>query len=157
LKYSTTLFPVLVLAFALAGCGDDSTGPKDPADLNFAPSLGVNLAEMTKTASGVYYKDLVVGQGTEVSTGDRLTVHYTGWLHDGTKFDSSVDRNEPYTFTLDNNVIPGWQDGVPGMRVGGKRKLVIPPNLAYGSQGQGVIPPNATLVFDVEMLAILPG
>lgn len=157
MKYSTTLFPVLVLAFALAGCGDDSTGPKDPADLNFAPSLGVNLAEMTKTASGVYYKDLVVGQGTEVSTGDRLTVHYTGWLHDGTKFDSSVDRNEPYTFTLDNNVIPGWQDGVPGMRVGGKRKLVIPPNLAYGSQGQGVIPPNATLVFDVEMLAILPG
>ncbi len=157
MKHSTTLFLALVLSLAPAGCGDDSTGPKDPTDLNFAASLGVNLAEMTKTASGVYYKDLVVGQGAEAAPGEEVTVHYTGWLHDGTKFDSSVDRGQPATFTLDNNVIPGWQEGVPGMRVGGKRKLVIPSDLAYGATGRPGIPPHATLVFDVELLAIVVG
>ena len=156
MKYSATLFPALVLAFALAGCGDSSTGPKDPTDLNFAASLGVNLAEMTKTASGLYYKDLVVGPGAEAEPGEEVTVHYTGWLHDGTKFDSSVDRGQPSTFFL-NEVIPGWQEGVPGMRVGGKRKLVIPPDLAYGAAGRPGIPPHATLVFDVELLAIVAG
>ena len=153
----STIFPLyLALDMVAAGClGDSTTGPKDPTKLNFAAFLEVNLAEMSQTALGVYYKDLVVGEGTQVSPGQTVTVHYEGWLHDGTKFDSSIDRGEPATFSL-NEVIVGWQDGVPGMRVGGLRKLVIPSNLAYGAQGagNGVIPPHATLVFDIELLGV---
>jgi FKBP-type peptidyl-prolyl cis-trans isomerase FkpA len=156
LKRSTNLFLALGVSLALAGCGD-STGPTNPTQLDFDASLGVNLDEMSKTALGVYYQDLVVGEGAEVSAGQTVTVHYEGWLHDGTKFDSSLDRGVPNTFSL-NGVIPGWGDGVPGMRVGGKRKLVIPSKLAYGSQGSGgVIPPHATLVFDIQLLGIEGG
>lgn len=156
MKRSTTMSLALALAFVAAACvGDSSTGPKDPTKLNFAASLGVNLAEMSQTALGVYYKDLVVGEGPAVTAGETVTVHYEGWLHDGTKFDSSLDRGQPATFGL-NEVILGWQDGVPGMRVGGKRKLVVPSELAYGAggAGNGAIPPHATLVFDIELLGI---
>lgn len=96
------------------------------------------------------------GSGKAVEAGDRLTVHYTGWLTNGTKFDSSVDRGQPFQFTLgEGQVIRGWEVGVAGMKVGEKRRLTIPPDLAYGSAGVGgVIPPNATLLFEVELLAI---
>lgn len=112
--------------------------------------------DMITTASGLQYQELTVGTGPAVKTGDTVSVHYTGWLEDGTKFDSSVDRNQPFEFSVGMGmVIQGWDEGLVGMQVGGKRKLVIPPNLGYGSSGAGgVIPPNATLVFEVELLAI---
>jgi FKBP-type peptidyl-prolyl cis-trans isomerase len=113
-------------------------------------------ADLTTTASGLQYQELVVGSGPEAKPGDTVSVHYTGWLEDGTKFDSSLDRGQPLPFTIgQGGVIPGWEEGVAGMQVGGKRKLVIPPELAYGPQGYpGVIPPNATLTFEVELLQI---
>jgi FKBP-type peptidyl-prolyl cis-trans isomerase FkpA len=108
-----------------------------------------------KTASGVSYWDIKVGTGDTAKKGQTVTVHYTGWLTNGTKFDSSVDRKEPFQFTLLSGVIQGWIDGVQGMKVGGKRQLKIPPELGYGPRGAGgVIPPNATLIFDVELLSI---
>ena len=155
----TLLAPALLTFFLLpAACRDDSTGPKDPTELDFAPVTGVNLAAMTRTDSGLYFQDLVVGAGAEAQAGDALTVHYTGWLHDGTQFDSSVARDQPYEFTLGiGAVIPGWDLGVQGMTVGGKRKLVIPPALGYGPARNGPIPGNSTLVFDVELLAVNGG
>jgi peptidylprolyl isomerase len=144
----------LAVVLSLAACGDDGpAGPKDPTELEFAPELGVDLARMTKTSSGLYYQDVLVGDGDEAVQGGWVTVHYTGWLHNGTEFDSSRD-GEPARFNL-SNLILGWREGIPGMRVGGKRKLVVPPHLGYGSTGAGgVIPPNATLVFDIELLGV---
>jgi FKBP-type peptidyl-prolyl cis-trans isomerase FkpA len=108
------------------------------------------------TKSGLQYEDLKTGQGDEAKAGKTVDVHYTGWLTDGKKFDSSVDRGQPFSFKLGGGqVIRGWDEGVAGMKVGGKRKLTIPPELGYGASGAGgVIPPNATLVFDVELLGV---
>ena len=108
------------------------------------------------TESGLKYVELVVGTGREAAAGNHATVHYTGWLTNGTKFDSSVDRRDPFSFPIGaGKVIRGWDEGVAGMKVGGKRKLTIPPQLGYGARGAGgVIPPNATLVFDVELLKV---
>ena len=108
------------------------------------------------TDSGLKYEDLVEGDGDGAAAGQQVVVHYTGWLTDGTKFDSSLDRNQPFDFALGRgSVIRGWDEGVQGMKVGGKRKLTIPPQLGYGAHGAGgVIPPNATLVFEVELLEI---
>ena len=109
-----------------------------------------------KTASGLQIEELVVGEGAAAASGQKVSVHYTGWLTNGTKFDSSHDRNEAFQFGLGRGqVIRGWDEGVQGMKVGGKRKLTIPPELGYGSRGAGgVIPPNATLVFEVELLGV---
>jgi len=113
-----------------------------------------------KTASGLVIEDLVVGNGATAAAGQRVSVHYTGWLDaggkPGAKFDSSKDRGQPFMFSLGKGeVIRGWDEGVAGMKVGGKRQLTIPPNLGYGSRGAGgVIPPNATLLFEVELLAV---
>jgi len=111
-------------------------------------------ANVITTASGLQYQILQPGDGAVAKAGQLVTVHYTGWLTDGTKFDSSVDRGQPFQFTLGaSQVIKGWDEGVAGMKIGEKRKLTIPANLGYGSQGAGgVIPPNATLVFDVQLL-----
>lgn len=110
----------------------------------------------TTTASGLVIEDLEVGTGPEATVGQHVQVHYTGWLTDGKKFDSSKDRNDPFVFGLGaRQVIAGWDEGVQGMKVGGKRKLTIPASLGYGARGAGgVIPPNATLVFEVELLAV---
>src|ERR1700694_2863067 len=109
-----------------------------------------------KTASGLEYTDTVVGTGDNPQKGKRVTVHYTGRLSDGKKFDSSVDRGQPFQFVIGvGQVIKGWDEGVMGMKVGGKRTLTIPASLGYGTRGAGnAIPPNATLVFDVELLAV---
>jgi peptidylprolyl isomerase len=116
----------------------------------------VAAADYTQTASGLRYAELQVGDGAVAQVGNTLSVHYTGWLEDGLKFDSSVDRGEPFALTLgQGRVIRGWEEGVPGMRVGGKRQLVIPPELGYGASGAGgVIPPNATLIFEIELLDV---
>jgi FKBP-type peptidyl-prolyl cis-trans isomerase FkpA len=113
---------------------------------------------MITTPSGLQYDDTTVGGGAEAKPGQHVHVHYTGWLFNngqqGAKFDSSVDRNDPFSFTLgDGMVIKGWDEGVAGMKIGGKRTLIIPPQLGYGARGAGgVIPPNATLKFEVELL-----
>ncbi len=111
---------------------------------------------MITTTSGLQYEDLAEGTGGAAAAGDSVEVHYTGWLTDGSKFDSSHDRRRPFAFKLGaGQVIKGWDEGVAGMKVGGKRKLRIPPGLGYGSRGAGgVIPPNAELIFEVELLGI---
>ncbi len=108
------------------------------------------------TDSGLKYEILTAGDGETATAGQRVTVHYTGWLTSGEKFDSSVDRNDPFQFNLGaRQVIAGWDEGVAGMQVGEKRKLTIPSQLGYGASGAGgVIPPNATLIFDVELIAL---
>jgi len=143
-RYRSTLMfvAVMVYATAVAGCGGDSPT---------APSQNVPYSQT----------DLRVGTGTAAVSGSRVTVHYTGWLYDGalpgqkgTQFETSVGRT-PFSFTLGaRQVIEGWDQGVPGMKVGGLRRLVIPPALAYGSSGQGPIPPNATLMFEIELLQV---
>lgn len=108
------------------------------------------------TSSGLTFRDLVVGTGAEAASGDSVSVHYTGWLTDNTKFDSSLDRGTPFWFEIGaGNVIKGWDEGVKGMKVGGKRKLTVPPDLGYKERGYpGTIPASATLIFDVELLEV---
>jgi len=131
-------------------------GGADPTTLTYAPALGVNLAEATKLPTGVYIKDQVAGTGPAVAEGQQIAVHYTGWLPDGTRFDGN-EGGDPYSFRLGaHEVIPGWEQGVAGMHVGGKRQLVIPPALGYGAAGSGPIPPNAVLVFTVEVVSAVP-
>ena len=117
---------------------------------------GGTAPEWSKSASGLELQEVQVGTGAEARAGMTVDVHYTGWLLDGTKFDSSVDRGKSFSFHLGaGEVIRGWDEGVAGMKVGGKRKLRIPPELGYGARGAGgVIPGNATLVFDVELLGV---
>ena len=137
--YISSLVVMLVLTFSLGVGG----------------SMAENNQEVT-TPSGLKYLDQVVGTGEVAVAGKTVNVHYTGWLENGKKFDSSVDRGQPFSFPLGaGRVIKGWDEGVQGMKVGGKRKLTIPSNLGYGPQGAGgAIPPNATLIFDVELLGV---
>ena len=117
---------------------------------------GTQMGTQTGGVTDLKIEDLKVGSGAEAAPGKTVTVHYTGWLTDGKKFDSSLDRQSPFKFRLGaHQVIAGWDKGVAGMKVGGKRKLTIPPDMAYGARGAGnVIPPNATLVFEVELLDV---
>lgn len=127
------------------------------AALLAVPAFAAQEAKKTvTTASGLKYVDVVVGKGASPTAGKQVKVHYTGTLENGKKFDSSVDRNEPFSFVIGvGQVIPGWDEGVMTMKVGGKRKLIIPSKLGYGARGAGgVIPPNATLLFDVELLDV---
>lgn len=138
--FALSALPLAGLAFATSG--NAGAGPAD--------------TEWKKNPSGLEYQELKVGDGAEAKSGMTVDVHYTGWLLDGTKFDSSVDRGKPFSFHLGaGEVIRGWDEGVAGMKVGGKRKLRIPADLGYGPRGAGgVIPGNATLVFDVELLGV---
>jgi FKBP-type peptidyl-prolyl cis-trans isomerase FkpA len=128
-------------------------------ELVYTPAFDLlrKIMSITTTDSGLQIEEIKIGDGDSAVSGQFVSVHYTGWLTDGTKFDSSKDRDEPFEFPLgQRNVIAGWDEGVQGMRVGGSRKLTIPPQLGYGARGAGgVIPPNATLVFEVELLDIL--
>ncbi|MCZ6915461.1 MAG: FKBP-type peptidyl-prolyl cis-trans isomerase [Gemmatimonadetes bacterium] len=144
---------VMLAALSTLACGDDVL--TDPTNDDFAAELNVDLTAMTRTSSGLYLQDLVTGSGDEATSGALVSVHYEGWLRDGTKFDSSRDRAQPFEFTLGaRQVIVGWDEGVAGMRVGGMRKLVIPPALGYGPAGTGPIPGSAWLVFDIELLDV---
>lgn len=129
-----------------------------PSTAASAASKELTMTDPVKTASGLQYIDTQVGSGAEAKPGHQVLVHYTGWLYNngvkGEKFDSSVDRGQPFAFALGQGmVIKGWDEGVAGMKIGGKRTLIIPSELGYGARGAGgVIPPNATLMFDVELL-----
>jgi FKBP-type peptidyl-prolyl cis-trans isomerase FkpA len=152
---SPTLAGVILALTLIAACSGDPTGPVDPSQVEFAAELGVDLDAMTRTSTGLYLLDEVVGDGAEARIGDSATVHYTGWLPDGTSFDSSIERGTPFTVTnLGNaNVIAGWNEGLVGMREGGRRLLVIPPHLAYGPnpvEGQAW----AILVFRVDLIQV---
>jgi FKBP-type peptidyl-prolyl cis-trans isomerase len=147
-RNTTLLLALFALTPILASVQAQNSKPK--------PSIATLGKKAVTLKSGLKYEDLVVGKGKVAKDGTSVKVHYTGWLTDGTKFDSSKDRNEPFELTLPGQVIKGWNEGIPGMKVGGRRKLVIPPALGYGGQGTpgGPIPPNATLVFEVELLAV---
>lgn len=164
---TTSLRAVLILGLLSAGCAaKDSpspapvapTPPAAPSGIestSFAPALGVDLAASTKTPTGLYYRDLQVGSGPAVAAGQRASMRYTGWLADGTQFDSNSPDGAPYVFIIGaREVIDGWDQGVTGMRVGGRRQLIIPPALGYGAAANGPIPANAVLVFTVELLGV---
>jgi FKBP-type peptidyl-prolyl cis-trans isomerase FkpA len=141
---------VLALTVAVAACSFR------PVATPTATVANPNATEVTMP-DGLQYTDDVVGTGAEAAAGKTVVVHYTGWLTDGTKFDSSIDRDQPFSFPLGaGQVIKGWDEGVAGMKVGGQRTLIIPPALGYGARGAGnVIPPNATLKFQVQLLDVL--
>jgi FKBP-type peptidyl-prolyl cis-trans isomerase FkpA len=147
---------LVVIGIGILACSRSGDRSGAPSKNGFSSSLGVDTLTMTKTPSGLRYQDVAVGQGKEAKAGSTVSVHYTGWLPNGEKFDSSRDRNQPFGFTLGaGQVIAGWDEGVAGMKIGGRRKLVIPPDLAYGTAGAPPdIPPGATLVFDVELLDV---
>ena len=133
---------LLATTALLAACDDEESGGE--------------AGKRVTTPTGLQYEDIKVGSGAEAKKGQTVTVHYTGTLQDGRKFDSSRDKNQPFPFPLGaGRVIAGWDEGIVGMKVGGQRKLIIPPNLGYGAQGfPPTIPPNATLIFDVELLDV---
>ena len=163
-RFTPCLAALAVLA--LAGCQESkttttsstSTGATAKGEAAPAPpatSSGATEGQERTLPGGLKVIDLKVGSGPMADTGQSVSVHYTGWLPDGTKFDSSLDRGEPLAFVLGTGrVIKGWEEGLVGMRVGGKRKLTIPPDLAYGADGKGPIPPGATLIFEVELMDV---
>lgn len=160
---------LVALLLALSACGRvETTSPPEgaaaggegqaaaaPAGAAPAAPTKIEESQFTTTPSGLKYADLQQGSGAEAAVGKEVSVHYTGWLTNGTKFDSSLDRGQPFQLKLGaGEVIKGWDEGLQGMKVGGKRQLVIPPELGYGSADQGVIPPNSTLIFEVELVDV---
>lgn len=151
-NHRMALVPLIVAAGALAGCKADGTAAKGTDTMTTKSADGQEVT----TASGLKYTDLKVGDGASPAPGQICVMHYTGWLTDGKKFDSSLDRGQPFEFPIgQGRVIRGWDEGVATMKIGGKRKLVIPPDLGYGDRGAGgVIPGGATLIFEVELLGL---
>jgi FKBP-type peptidyl-prolyl cis-trans isomerase FkpA len=153
----------LVLPIAFTACleGTDfstNVAPNIPIEqTTFASTLNVNLAASTKTASGLYTRDITVGTGAVATSTSTVSVYYAGYLSNGTLFDSRSSPSNPLAFVLGTGfVIKGWEEGLVGMKVGGKRQLVIPPSLAYGPAGFNAIPSNAVLVFNIELVSVLP-
>ena len=157
LKASAMWLTVLA-SVMVVGCSIETTEPTEVEiqvieELDFAPSLGIDLAAMQLTGTGVYIQDVTVGEGEPVTSGDQIWIAYQGWLYTGTRFDAGE-----FNFRLGEGlVIQGFDQGIEGMRLGGKRRMVIPPELAYGTQGVGSIPPGSVLVFEVDLLNVAPG
>jgi FKBP-type peptidyl-prolyl cis-trans isomerase len=151
-KYVVAIAVILALT-AVFVVGQSAAKKTAPANTNAPTKV---TGDGMKTPSGLAYWDIRVGTGEVAKEGSHVRVHYTGWLTNGKKFDSSVDAGKPFDFTIGNGeVIKGWEEGITGMRVGGKRQLRIPPDLAYGAEGSPPdIPPNATLIFDVQLLGV---
>jgi len=148
---------VCALALSSACLSGESNGivENQIEETNFAASLDVNLAASTKTAHGAYYRDLVVGTGATVSTGQTISVRYTGWLSNGTQFDSNTTKPDPLTFKLGaGQVIVGFDEALVGARVGSQRQLIVPPSLGYGAYDYGPIPGNSVIVFKVEVISV---
>jgi len=147
---------------ALAACADSAPEAEESrlppgytVARDYASALNVDLSDMERRTTGLYVQDVVTGEGERADSGDIVVVHYTGWLPQGRQFDSSRERDRPYEVAIGyGRVIDGWDHGIVGMKVGGQRRLVIPPALAYGESGRGIIPGNSTLVFDVELLEV---
>lgn len=160
MSFSRVVCWILVPTLGLLACADDGVDQsRFPLDRRvaeaYASRLDVDLAEMERRPTGLYVQDQVVGEGARADSGDIVTVHYTGYLPQGTVFDSSRD-GDPFEVALGyGRVIQGWDQGVVGMRVGGTRRLIIPPAMGYGARGQGRIPGNSTLVFDVELVDVV--
>ncbi len=157
LKQSLVIAIAILMVAAASGFGQSDAAKKAPAATRSNTNAPTKVTGNPKrTLSGLEYWDIQVGTGPTASTGQKVQVHYTGWLLSGKKFDSSVDAGRLFSFTLGaREVIKGWDEGVAGMKVGGKRQLRIPPDLAYGERGYpGAIPPNATLIFDVQLLGV---
>jgi len=147
---------LMLTALSLAACESKpaTSAPGSIESTSFAQSLDVDLKSMTKTGTGLYYRDVTVGTGPVVAAGQSVAVHYAGALPDGKPFDANGPSDPPFSFHPgQGEVISGWDEGVVGMRVGGRRQLVIPPALGYGAAGAGPIPPNAILVFTVEVVS----
>ncbi len=177
MKIHLAVAAAALVALAAAGCAHTNSSPKSsqstgsaetpppaespthaPTAASGIPPVPAGAQAPVTNSSGLTYQDFVVGTGPMPSSGKTVTVHYTGWLTNGTKFDSSRDRGTPFQFSIGRGqVIGGWDEGVASMHVGGQRRLTIPPSLGYGANGAGgLIPPNATLIFDVELLAVAP-
>ena len=147
---------VIVAAAISASCTlEPPVAPApDVENTTFASGLGVDLTKMTKTASGLYYQDLVAGSGVAAASGNHVTVHYTGFLSNGTTFDTSIGKT-PFGFTIGaSQVIKGWDEGMVGARVGGTRRLVIPASLGYGPVQNGAIPASSVLIFNIQLISI---
>src|SRR5262249_44261261 len=166
LQMKRSLLLTLVLLTVVA-CGEKAEQPQtapaqspaaqpaQPAEQSAKKEITVNDANAVTTPSGLKYVDLVQGKGDEAKSGQTVDVNYTVWLTNGTKFDSSYDAGQPISFKLGAGlVVQGWDEGIAGMKVGGKRKLIIPPDLGYGSRGKGPVPPNAIMVFEVELVGV---
>src|SRR5262245_59526298 len=158
----TMLMLVAALCVAAVGCKSTQQTSSTSSQSTSMAAGGTTTeakaatgGKVHKLASGLQYEDLVVGSGTMAEPGMHVSVHYTGWLTNGTEFDSSRNTGQPLKFQLGTkSVIAGWDEGIKGMRIGGKRKLTIPPDMGYGKEGYGPIPPNATLLFDVELIDV---
>ncbi len=154
LRLTRSAVPGLLLA--LAACSSSTTGPTavDIEQTTFAPSLGIDLTKFTKNSTGLYWRDVTVGTGVMAANGMTVAVHYVGNLPNGTQFDANGPTATPFSFKLGvGQVVPGFDEGVRGMKVGGRRQLIIPPSLGYGSQSVGAIPANSILVFTVDLVS----
>lgn len=151
-------FFCLVLLLTITSCSPaaaPSSGPNPLEGISFTPALQVDLGAMERTARGVYFRDLAIGEGPEARRGHTVRVHFAGFLPDGTQIDALAPPAQPIAFELGKgDVIPGWEAGIVGMREGGQRQLVVPPAQGYGSRGRGRVPPNATLVFVIKLVSV---
>lgn len=159
MKTNTAVIVIVIIIVVAIGVlllrNKSSQSAKNTMSDQPSTTAGFESLQVATQSAGLQSEDIVVGTGAEAKQGNTVSVHYTGVLTDGTKFDSSKDRNEPFTFLLgQGDVIKGWDQGVVGMKVGGKRKLTIPPELGYGPRAVGPIPANATLIFEVELLDV---